>query len=296
LVVEDERIVARDIQAALRQLGYEVPATAASGDDALRLVEEIRPHLIMMDINIQGDKDGVQTAMLVRERFDVPVVFLTANSDDATLHRAKQAQPYGFLLKPFEERELRAVIETALYKPRVEARLRESEARLHAILRSIGDGVIAADRQGKVVFLNPVAEALTGWTQSEALGVALNEVFFSFSATQGAAENTLARLMREETSGGLLSHAWLMSRAGGRTPIEHTISSITGRAGGCRGGFSQRNRTQGFRGAPHTPGLPRSTHAPAESRPDAQPAAARPGQSAAQPLADQRAVSVHGQL
>jgi two-component system, cell cycle sensor histidine kinase and response regulator CckA len=116
------------------------------------LVEEIRPHLIMMDINIQGDKDGVETATLVRERFQVPVVFLTANSDDATLHRAKQAQPYGFLLKPFEERELLAAIETALYKHRMEARLRESEARLHATLRSIGDGVIAADRDGRWCF------------------------------------------------------------------------------------------------------------------------------------------------
>ncbi|MBA2409613.1 MAG: response regulator [Gammaproteobacteria bacterium] len=121
LVVEDERIVARDIQAALQQLGYDVPATVATGGDALRLVEELHPHLII-----------------------IPVLFLTANSDDATLHRAKQAQPYGFLLKPFEERELLAAIETALYKQRMEARLRASEARLHATLRSIGDGVIAA--------------------------------------------------------------------------------------------------------------------------------------------------------
>src|SRR5680860_835242 len=235
LVVEDERIVARDIQAALRQLGYDVPATVATGDDALRLVEELRPHLIMMDINIQGDKDGVQTAMLIRERYDVPVLFLTAYSDDATLHRAKQAQPYGFLLKPFEERELLAAIETALYKHRMEARLRASEARLHATLRSIGDGVIAADREGKVVFLNPVAETLTGWTQAQALGAALNEVFFSFSANDGAAENTLVRLMREETSGGLSSHAWLMSRAGGRTAIEHSTAPITDERGAPAG-------------------------------------------------------------
>jgi diguanylate cyclase (GGDEF)-like protein/PAS domain S-box-containing protein len=235
LVVEDERVVARDIQAALQQLGYDVPAAVGTGDDALRLVEEIRPHLIMMDINIQGDKDGVETAMLARERFDVPVLFLTANSDDATLQRAKQAQPYGFLLKPFEEREMVAAIETALYKHHMEIRLRESEARLHATLRSIGDGVIAADREGRVVFLNPVAETLTGWPQSEALGAKLARVFHAFSAAGEPAENTIMRLMREESPSGLLVHAWLLSRAGSRTPIEHTTSPIIDERGAPAG-------------------------------------------------------------
>jgi len=116
LVTEDEGIVAADIEDRLRSLGYQVTATCSSGEEALQKIRENRPDLALMDIMIQGDMDGIETARRVREQFDIPVIFLTAYSDDATFQRAKITEPFGYLIKPFEERELRTNIEMALYK------------------------------------------------------------------------------------------------------------------------------------------------------------------------------------
>jgi CheY-like chemotaxis protein len=120
LVTEDEGIVAADIEDRLRSLGYHVTATCSSGAEALQRIEETRPDLVLMDIMIQGDMDGIETARHVREDFGIPVIFLTAYSDDATFERAKITEPFGYLLKPFEERELRTNIEMALYKHAME--------------------------------------------------------------------------------------------------------------------------------------------------------------------------------
>ncbi len=184
LIVEDERIVARDIQATLRRLGYEVPTLASSFDTALEKAALVRPDLVLQDINIEGEHDGIETAIQLREQFDIPVIFLTAYSDDETLDRAKAALPFGFLLKPFEERELLAAIEMAFYKHDSERRLRESEARarrseaqLATTLRSIGDGVIAVDLNGAITFINPVAEEMTGWQQVENQTLNFDQVF-----------------------------------------------------------------------------------------------------------------------
>ncbi len=120
LVTEDEGIVAADIEDRLRNLGYQVTATCSSGAEALAKIAETEPDLVLMDIMIQGDMDGVETAAQVRKQFGIPVIYLTAYSDDATFQRAKITEPFGYLLKPFEERELRTNIEMALYKHRME--------------------------------------------------------------------------------------------------------------------------------------------------------------------------------
>ncbi len=184
LIVEDERIVARDIQATLRRLGYDVPAIASSYETALEKAAELRPQLVLQDINIGGTHDGIETALQLRAQFDIPVIFLTAYSDDETLSRAKTALPYGFLLKPFEERELVAAIEMAFYKHDAEnrlrageARLRRSEAHLSSTLRSIGDGVVAVNLEGEITFINPLAETLTGWKREESEVLKFDEVF-----------------------------------------------------------------------------------------------------------------------
>lgn len=120
LITEDEGIVAADIEDRLRSLGYQVTATCSSGAEALRKIEETKPDLVMMDIMIQGDMDGIETAAIVRSKYQLPVIYLTAYSDDATFQRAKITEPFGYLLKPFEEKELRTNIEMALYKHRME--------------------------------------------------------------------------------------------------------------------------------------------------------------------------------
>ena len=120
LVVEDERIVARSLRVQLERLGYEITGTVPSGHEALQHASDHPPDLVLMDIRLEGDLDGVETAAEIRKRFQLPVVYLTSYSNKEVLDRAKLTEPYGYILKPYEERELHVVIETALYKNQME--------------------------------------------------------------------------------------------------------------------------------------------------------------------------------
>ncbi|HEX9925795.1 MAG TPA: response regulator [Anaerolineae bacterium] len=159
LVVEDESIVAMDIKSQLKRLGYDVPAMASSADSAIEKALEHRPDLVLMDIKLKGEKDGITAADYIRTHFDIPVIYLTAYADEATLQRAKITEPYGYLLKPFEERELHTTIEMGLYRHRMERKLKENERWLTTTLQSIGDGIIAVDAQRRIRLLNPVAQS-----------------------------------------------------------------------------------------------------------------------------------------
>ena len=130
LIVEDERIVATDLSKRLKAMGYEPVGRAASGEQAIALAGELKPDLVLMDIRLEGEMDGIAAAREIRQRFRIPSVFLSANAEEDTIERAKLAEPFGYLLKPFEDRELRATIEMASYKHGAEAALRQSEARL----------------------------------------------------------------------------------------------------------------------------------------------------------------------
>lgn len=134
LIVEDEAIVSADIQDRLKTFGYTVGAATDNGADALRLAGETKPDVVLMDINLNGELDGIETARLIRERFELPVVYLSAYSDAETLERAKITQPYGYLLKPLAERELVITIEMAVYKHRAE---RERERLVHDLEKAL---------------------------------------------------------------------------------------------------------------------------------------------------------------
>jgi len=137
LVVEDEAIVSADIQDHLTNFGYEVVGTTDSGEDSVRLARELRPSLTLMDIMLSGPMDGAAAAKQIREELRIPVVFLTANSDDVTMFRARDTDPFGYVLKPFEDRSLRIAIEMALYKHRVEQEREELIAKLQAALEHV---------------------------------------------------------------------------------------------------------------------------------------------------------------
>jgi CheY-like chemotaxis protein len=121
LVVEDESIIAMDIVATLKKLGYEVTATVPSGEQAISEVEEDKPDLILMDIVIKGEMDGIETAEQIRSRFSIPVVYLTAYADEKTLERAKITGPFGYITKPFQDTDLRVAVEIGLYKAKMDA-------------------------------------------------------------------------------------------------------------------------------------------------------------------------------
>lgn len=185
LIVEDERITAEDIKKALNSVGFNVPAIVTSGEEAIQVCEELKPDLVLMDIKLEGEMDGIQAAEKIRSKLGIPIIYLTAYSDEKIVQRAKITepsgfilkQPYGFLRKPFEESELNTAIEITLYRDRLEKRLRKHDKWLGATLRSISDGVIATDPQGQVRFMNSMAEELTGWLEEDALGHDVRDIF-----------------------------------------------------------------------------------------------------------------------
>ncbi|WP_207460507.1 response regulator [Azospirillum sp. SYSU D00513] len=177
LIVEDDRIVARDIQQQLQRMGHSVAGMAANGEDAIRLAGSSRPDLVLMDIRLEGEMDGIEAARRIRATHHIPIIFLTAYANDDMVRRASQTEPFGYLLKPFEEPQMRTVIQMALHMHASDARLRKSERRYAATLASIRDGVILCDAQGRVEYMNRTAEALTGWTAAEAAGQPLAGVF-----------------------------------------------------------------------------------------------------------------------
>ncbi len=187
LVVEDEAIVAEDIRTTLQGMGYSVPRTAASGEEAVRTASENAPALALLDIRLQGHIDGIGAAEQLRA-LGVPVVFLSSYSDEPTLQRARAAQPFGYLLKPFDERELRATIEMALYKHGMDVKLADRERWFSTTLQSIRDGVVTADRSQCVSFMNQAAEVLSGWKGRDAVGRPLDDVLRIVDARTGQAQ------------------------------------------------------------------------------------------------------------
>jgi two-component system cell cycle sensor histidine kinase/response regulator CckA len=169
LLVEDEAIIALDLRQRLQGLGYIVTGIAATGAEALDLAEKTSPTLVFMDITIQGPMDGIDTAKALSLRMDVPIVFLTAHADTGTILRAKAARPYGYLVKPFEERELATTIETATYRHKTEA-----EARLlQQAIGSANVGIVVANTHEPllpITMCNAAFERMSGYSSEEALG------------------------------------------------------------------------------------------------------------------------------
>ncbi|OWK36822.1 hybrid sensor histidine kinase/response regulator [Fimbriiglobus ruber] len=236
LVVEDEIIIAKGIERQIKKLGYVVAGTAATGEEAVRKAAELRPDIILMDINLGDGMDGVAAATAVRRESGTPVVFLTAHSDDDTLQRAKLAEPHGYVLKPYEDKDLQTTIEIALYKHQMECRLRENEQWLAATLGSIGDGVIATDARGRVRFLNALAEQLTGWTQADALDRDLRDVFhIVHEKTRRPATNPAVVALEKGESATLDPDTILIGKDGNERPIDDNAAPIRDVAGRVSG-------------------------------------------------------------
>lgn len=177
MIVEDERIVAKDLQFRLNSLGYQVPAMASEGHDAVAQAGAVRPSLVLMDIRLENGMDGIQAAEEIRSRYDIPVIFLTAYADPATLSRAKITEPFGYILKPFEERELHSTIEIALYRHKAEQKLRESERRYRHLVDHSQGFIWTHDLNGTILSVNPAAARLLGYEPSELVGEHLDKIY-----------------------------------------------------------------------------------------------------------------------
>lgn len=236
LIIEDERVTAEDLRDILTDLGYNVTAAVANGADAIAQAEQNPPDLALMDIRIQGEMDGAATARILRERFNIPVIYLTAHADIDTLARAKDAEPLGYIMKPFQEASLHANIEIALHKHREELKSREKEELLASTLRAISEGIISMDHLGRITLFNPAAEVWTGRSPSEALGQPVDEVF---RAVSGPNSDDLTkpweRTLSEGSLGEMPTDAILVCATGERRRISGSVAPIRDHRGAVAG-------------------------------------------------------------
>ena len=224
LVVEDEAIVARDIERQLRKAGYEVPAVVASAEAAIEQAGQTSPDLVLMDIRLQGPVDGIEAAREIREQFKLPVIFLTAHADDETLARAKLTQPFGYIVKPIGHSNLTSSIEMALYKHRVERQLEEHRALLNTILQTIPEAVIVADIEGVVQFMNSAAEQLTGWTPAAFSGQPLEAVIPLQNSASRSQNDLLALALRDRRTVRISRGTRLRTRTGAWIEVDGHVA------------------------------------------------------------------------
>ena len=239
LVVEDQRLIAADIENTLKKLGYVVVGNVASGEDAISTSDHVRPELVLMDVRLRGEMDGIHAGEIIRDRFNVPVVYLTAYSDEETILRARKTTPFGYLVKPFNERQLRATIEIAFFTHQMERTLADERAKRHAAeeFKILVDGVrdyaiFMLDGDGRVTTWNSGARRLKGYKRNEIIGKDFS-IFYTEEARQaGHPKRRLETAVRE---GRCEDEGWRVRKDGSRfwanvviTPLRTPEGALTG--------------------------------------------------------------------
>ncbi len=236
LIVQDDRLVSRGVEAQLTAIGHTVVGMTSRGDDVLARTLDSRADLVLMDVHLEGPVDGIAAAQQLRDHCRVPVVFLSAQADKATIKRASRTEPFAYLLKPFDDMQLVTAIEVALHKHGAEQRLRASERRFATTLASIGEAVISTNEQAVVTFLNHVAASMTGWPGEDAIGRHVSEVFHVIDEETGERLPDPAReALQSGRSVRLPDGAMLLARDGKRIPIRDSASPIIDDAGARTG-------------------------------------------------------------
>jgi len=207
LVVEDEFVTASDIRDAVEDMGFEVPGVADTGEGAVKMAGELKPDLILMDINLKDEMNGITAAGIIRERYGIPVVYLTGQSDDATLAHALESDPFGYILKPFKHKELKTSIAMAFYKHAMDKKLLQSEKTIRALLNATRDETVLVDNEGKILALN---DAFARYAKKPA-GELVDTVIYELIKTGGISMKTADEMQKkgaqfpvsfeEETSG-----------------------------------------------------------------------------------------------
>jgi len=237
LVVEDERIVAREIELSLGELGYDVVGRAASGAEAVAKAGALMPDLVLMDVRMPGGMDGIEAAEAIQRDQPIPIVFLSAFSDADTLRRATETNPFGYLVKPFRPAELTCAIELALRKTETERSLRRGKRVLETTLRAIGDAVVSTDPGGRITFMNLAAERLTGRTSADTRGELLDEALPLVRDDSSARSEWPLRAALGERTVRLLTERVRLARPGEvSVPIDDSAAPVIDDQGALLGG------------------------------------------------------------
>ncbi len=238
LIVEDEIIVAWDIKETLERLGHTVVDLLLSGAEAIRSATTDKPDLVLMDIRLEGEMDGITAGDEIYRRLKIPVVYLTAHTDEFTLERATKTDPFGYIVKPFQSQSLQTTIKIALQHHHIEVSAQTAQVSLGNTLENIGSGIIVNDRQGLVTFINAVAQELTGWSSADAVGTAVDRVFCLIWETDGTPiENSSLRAMRMKEAVKSPDRCWLVAKDLSEKPINDTATPIVKPDGAVIGGI-----------------------------------------------------------
>jgi len=194
LVVEDEFITGADLQAKLQEMGYDVPVVADTGEYAVQVAEEQMPDLVLMDIHLKDKMTGIEAAEIIHSKFGTPVIFLTGQSDEATVEKAKVSAPFGYLIKPVDDRALKISINMALYKNAIDENVKRQEAIIRALLNATTDAFFIIDNQGMLLGLNEALAKKAG----KAVADLLNTTFYELIP-----ENVISTPLAEEIRAGL---------------------------------------------------------------------------------------------
>jgi len=226
LIVEDEALIAASLVHALSSLGYTVPEPVATGEDAIRAVKTRKPDLVLMDIKLAGAMDGIEAAEKIRAIADIPIVYLTAYTDNLRLAKAQLTEPYGFIVKPAHSRELHATIEMAMYKHALDRKLKESEEKYRMLVETLNEGIWVIDKETVTTFVNPKMAEILGYTVEEMTGRSL----FSFMDDDG--KRICERLIERRKQGIKEQHVFeFLKKDGTRIYTSLETSPIKGEGG-----------------------------------------------------------------
>lgn len=235
LAVGGDSAAAKSLRDRLKGLGYAVSGIASSGEEAVKKASATPVDLVLMEADLRGEIDGIEAAAQIHQRLNIPVVYIGVPADEDTFQRFLETEPYGHVADPLDERELRAAVEIAIRRHRPESKLKERERWLATTLSNIGDAVIVTDSEGYITYLNPVAEALTGWKQEDARAKALSEVFNIVEGETGtAAEAPVPKVLRGDAIVRLTDHI-LIAGDGAEIPIHDSAAPIKDEEGNIAG-------------------------------------------------------------
>ncbi|MFH1941478.1 MAG: PAS domain S-box protein [bacterium] len=232
LIVEDESIIAADMERCVEGLGYAVASVVSSGREAIQKAEELRPDLVLMDIVLRGDMDGIEAAEKIQSRFSIPVVYVTAHVDEKRIRNAKRTEPFGYILKPFADKELMVTVELALYKHEIDQKLKESEAKYRSLVENTSVGITAIDIAGNFVFVNQKMCDMIGYKEEEMFG-----------------RNYASFLHPDDTSRILEIFQQAVQNPGKRTELEYRVVHKDGHAIHCYSVptvFMKKGKIDGF--------------------------------------------------
>ena len=226
LIVEDDFIVAKVIEKNLIDLGYAVAGLVATGEEAIAKAGSEKPDLVLMDIQLLGDMDGITASEKIHAAFNIPVIFLTALSDRQTFDRALVTAPYGYIIKPFSQNTLSATIRVALNKKQADQKITDQHLWLDSTMGSLPEGIITINTAGKIVLVNPAAELMTGWTNKEAFEQLLNTVLSFVDPISGQSFHYyLTPIIREGIIGTIPNDSFVISKNMTRILVEDSFAS-----------------------------------------------------------------------